>query len=39
LLKEHETKIARRDLKYLNEFIAIEEKERKKYEEETKRET
>jgi hypothetical protein len=38
LLKEYETKITRRSLKYLDELIAIEEKEKKEREEETKRE-
>jgi hypothetical protein len=38
LLKEHKTKIARCSLKYLDEFITIEEKEKKKREEETRRE-
>jgi hypothetical protein len=38
LLKEHETKIARRGLKYLDKLIAIKEKEKKKREEETRQE-
>jgi hypothetical protein len=38
LLKEHKTKITCRGLKYLNEFIIIKEKEKKKHKEETKRE-
>jgi hypothetical protein len=38
LLKEHETKITRRGLKYLNKLIIIEEKEKKKREEKTRRE-
>jgi hypothetical protein len=38
LLKEYETKIARRSLKYIDEFVAIEKKKRKKHEEETRRE-
>jgi hypothetical protein len=39
LFKEHETKITRRGLKYLNELVIIKEKEKKEYEEETRRET
>jgi hypothetical protein len=39
LLKEHETKITRYGLKYLDEFVIIKEKEKKKREEETKQET
>jgi hypothetical protein len=38
LLKEHETKITRRGLKYLNELVIIEEKEKKEHEKETKQE-
>jgi hypothetical protein len=38
LLKEHKTKITRRGLKYLNELVVIEEKEKKEHEEETRRE-
>jgi hypothetical protein len=38
LLKEHETKMACYSLKYLDKLVAIEEKERKKHEEETRRE-
>jgi hypothetical protein len=38
LLKERETKIAYRSLKYLDKFIAIEKKEKKEREKETKRE-
>jgi hypothetical protein len=38
LLKEHETKITRRSLKYLDELIVIEEKEKREREEETRRE-
>jgi hypothetical protein len=38
LLKEHETKITRRGLKYLDKLVAIEEKERKEHEEETRQE-
>jgi hypothetical protein len=37
-LKEHETKIARRGLRYLDELIAIEKKKRNKYKKETRRE-
>jgi hypothetical protein len=39
LLKEHEIKIARYGLKYLNKLIIIKEKEKKEHEEKTKRET
>jgi hypothetical protein len=39
LLKERETKITRRGLKYLNEFVIIKEKEKKEREEEIKQET
>jgi hypothetical protein len=39
LLKEHETKITRYGLKYLDKFVIIKEKEKKKREEETKQET
>jgi hypothetical protein len=38
LLKEHKTKITYRSLKYLDEFVIIEEKEKKKHEEETRQE-
>jgi hypothetical protein len=38
LLKEHETKMARCGLKYLNKLIAIEEKERKEHKGEIRRE-
>jgi hypothetical protein len=38
LLKKHETKITRRGLKYLDELIVIEEKEKKEHEEKTKQE-
>jgi hypothetical protein len=38
LLKERETKIARRGLKYLDELIVIKEKEKKKHKEKTRRE-
>jgi hypothetical protein len=38
LLKEHETKITRCSLKYLNKLIIIEEKEKKEREKKTKRE-
>jgi hypothetical protein len=38
LLKEHKTKIIRRGLKYLDEFVIIKEKEKKKHEKETRRE-
>jgi hypothetical protein len=38
LLKEHETKITYRGLKYLDELIIIEEKEKKKREKEIKQE-
>jgi hypothetical protein len=37
-LKEHETKIARRGLKYLDELVTIEEKKHNKREKKTKRE-
>jgi hypothetical protein len=37
LLKEHETEITRRGLKYLDELVAIKEKEKKEREEETRR--
>jgi hypothetical protein len=39
LLKEHETKITYYGLKYLDEFIIIKEKEKKKHEEKTRQET
>jgi hypothetical protein len=38
LLKEHETKITRRSLKYLDELVTIKEKEKKEREKETKQE-
>jgi hypothetical protein len=38
LLKEYETKITRRGLKYLDKLVAIKEKEKKEREEETRRE-
>jgi hypothetical protein len=38
LLKEHETKITYYSLKYLDEFVIIEEKEKKEHKEETKQE-
>jgi hypothetical protein len=38
LLKEYETKITYRSLKYLNELIIIKEKEKKEREEETRQE-
>jgi hypothetical protein len=38
LLKEHETKITCRGLKYLDELIAIKEKEKKEHEKKTKQE-
>jgi hypothetical protein len=39
LLKERETKITRRGLKYLDKLVIIKEKEKKKHEEETRRKT
>jgi hypothetical protein len=39
LLKEHETEITRRGLKYLDELVAIKEKKKKKHEEKTRQET
>jgi hypothetical protein len=38
LLKEHETKITSYSLKYLNDLVVIEEKEKKEREEKTRRE-
>jgi hypothetical protein len=38
LLKEHETKITRYSLKYLDELVVIKEKEKKEREKETRRE-
>jgi hypothetical protein len=38
LLKERETKITRRSLKYLNELVVIKEKKKKKHEKKTKQE-
>jgi hypothetical protein len=38
LLKEHETEITRRSLKYLDELVTIKEKEKKEHEEKTRRE-
>jgi hypothetical protein len=38
LLKKYETKITRRGLKYLDEFIIIEEKEKKERKGKTRRE-
>jgi hypothetical protein len=38
LLKEHETKITYCGLKYLNELVAIKEKEKKEHEEKTRQE-
>jgi hypothetical protein len=38
LLKEHETKITRYNLKYLDKLIVIEEKEKKEREEKTRQE-
>jgi hypothetical protein len=38
LLKERETKMTRRGLKYLDKLVAIEEKEKKEREEETRQE-
>jgi hypothetical protein len=35
LLKEHETKITCRSLKYLDKFVIIKEKEKKEYEKKT----
>jgi hypothetical protein len=38
LLKKRETKITRRSLRYLDELVAVEEKEKKEREEKTRRE-
>jgi hypothetical protein len=38
LFKEHETEITCYGLKYLNKLVVIEEKEKKKHEEKTRRE-
>jgi hypothetical protein len=38
LLKEHETKITYRGLKYLDKLIAIKEKKKKEYKEKTRQE-
>jgi hypothetical protein len=38
LLKEHETKMTRRGLKYLDKLIVIEEKEKKEHKKKTRRE-
>jgi hypothetical protein len=38
LLKEHKTKITCRSLKYLDELVAIKEKEKKEYKKETRQE-
>jgi hypothetical protein len=38
LLKEYETKMTRRGLKYLDELIVIEEKEKKEHKKKTRRE-
>jgi hypothetical protein len=38
LLKEYETEITCRSLKYLDEFVVIKEKEKKEREEKTRRE-
>jgi hypothetical protein len=38
LLKEHETKITCRSLKYLDELVVIKEKEKKEHEEKTRQE-
>jgi hypothetical protein len=38
LLKERETKITRRGLKYLDELVAIEEKKKKEHKKKTRRE-